>query len=101
VLANIIGNAIKFTPQGGRIGVTVSDAGEAVLFSITDTGIGIATENLTTVFERFWQVGTIDRRGLGLGLYISKCIVEAHGGKIWAKSETGKGTTILFTLPHA
>jgi signal transduction histidine kinase len=101
VLANIIGNAIKFTPEGGRIAMTVAATDEAVLFRITDTGTGIAAENLTTVFERFWQVGTIDRRGLGLGLYISKCIVEAHGGRIWAKSEIGQGTTIFFTLPHA
>jgi signal transduction histidine kinase len=68
-------------------------------FGVSDNGVGIPAPMLEAVFERFWQVGANDRRGMGLGLYISKCIVEAHGGRIWAESEAGKGTQLYFTLP--
>ena len=68
-------------------------------FCVTDTGVGIPAPMLEAVFERFWQVGKNDRRGQGLGLYISKSIVEAHGGRIWAESEPGKGSQFYFTLP--
>jgi signal transduction histidine kinase len=99
VLANLVTNAVKFTPDGGTITLRcdVSDAG--LHFSITDTGRGIPQDLLEQVFERFWQVGTNDRQGLGLGLYISRCIVEAHGGTIRAQSDTGRGATLTFTLP--
>lgn len=99
VLANLIGNSIKFTPKGGRIRVHCKRVGELLEFCVDDTGDGIPTAMLEAVFERFWQVGKNDRRGLGLGLYISQCIVQAHGGHIRAESTPGQGTRMLFTLP--
>lgn len=100
VLANIIANAIKFTSQGGSIRVRGECTGDELRLSISDTGSGIPGNLLEAIFERFWQVGKDDRRGVGLGLYISRCIVEAHGGKIWAESELGQGTRLWFTLPR-
>jgi signal transduction histidine kinase len=99
VFANLISNAIKFTPAKGRITVRVETPRGMLRFAVADSGVGIPEPMLDAIFERFWQVGENDRRGQGLGLYISKCIVEAHGGRIWAESEPGKGTTLLFTLP--
>ena len=99
VLANLITNAIKFTPKGGAIRIRCEHAREGLRFCVSDTGPGVPADMLESVFERFWQVGKDDRRGLGLGLYISKCIVEAHGGRIWAESEVGKGSRFYFTLP--
>lgn len=99
VLANLITNAIKFTGQGGTIKVRCERAGDAVLFAISDNGAGIPDTMLESVFERFWQVGKNDRRGRGLGLYISRCIVEAHGGRIWVESKLGEGSRFCFTLP--
>ncbi|MFY0574961.1 sensor histidine kinase [Cystobacter fuscus] len=101
VLANLLSNAIKFTPEGGRISIRVEPVGEEVRFGVTDSGTGIAESDLGRIFERFWQVLGSDRRGLGLGLYISKCIVEAHGGRIWAESKSEAGSTFFFTLPGA
>lgn len=99
VLANLIANSIKFTPKGGSIRVHCERVGESLEFCVDDTGEGVPAAMLETIFERFWQVGKNDRRGLGLGLYISRCIVEAHGGTIWAKSSPGQGTRMHFTLP--
>jgi signal transduction histidine kinase len=99
VLANLITNSIKFTPRGGQISIRGGRKGNEHRFSVSDSGQGIPAPMLESIFERFWQIGKHDRRGLGLGLYISRCIVEAHGGKIWAESEPGEGTTIHFTLP--
>ena len=99
VLANLITNSIKFTPRGGKISVFREYANDELRFCVSDTGPGIPENMLEAIFERFWQVGKDDRRGLGLGLYISKCIVEAHGGKIWAESTLGEGSRIYFTLP--
>jgi signal transduction histidine kinase len=99
VLANLITNSIKFTSQGGRIYVRVARGEDELRFSVSDTGSGIPEGMLEAVFERFWQVGMNDRRGVGLGLYISRCIVEAHGGKIRAESTLGEGSTFVFTLP--
>ncbi len=101
VLANLVSNAIKFTGDGGRISVRVAPAGNEVVFSVSDTGSGIPTEQLEAIFERFWQVTAQDRRGLGLGLFIARCIVEAHGGRIWAESDLGQGSRFYFTLPAA
>jgi signal transduction histidine kinase len=101
VLANLITNAIKFTASAGTIQVRGERIGEDLQFSVTDTGAGIAAPMLHLIFERFWQIGKGDRRGLGLGLYISKCLVEAHGGRIWAESTVGEGTRIAFTVPVA
>jgi signal transduction histidine kinase len=101
VLANLITNALKFTPRLGAIGIHAELTGTDAHLWVTDTGAGIPPLMLESVFERFWQVGKNDKRGLGLGLYISRCIVDAHGGKIWAESTLGKGTTFHFTLPVA
>jgi signal transduction histidine kinase len=99
VLANLVTNAIKFTSQGGDIRVRGERTGGELHFSVSDTGSGIPASMLEAVFDRFWQVGKNDRRGVGLGLYISRCIVEAHGGTIRAESTLGQGTTFHFTLP--
>lgn len=99
VFANLISNSIKFTPQGGQVTIHVEPVAEGLRFCISDTGVGIAEPMLEVIFERFWQVGKHDRRGMGLGLYISKCIVEAHGGRIWAESQVGSGSQLCFTLP--
>ena len=99
VLGNLITNAIKFSPKEGTIRIGAEARGEEVLFSVKDTGSGIPSDKLEAIFERFWQVGQNDQRGLGLGLYISRCLVEAHGGRIWVESELGVGSTFLFTIP--
>lgn len=101
VLANLITNAIKFTPKGGRITVRGTATEDGLRISVADTGVGIPADQLEAVFERFWQVGKKDRRGLGLGLHISRCIVEAHGGTITATSEVGQGSELALTIPHA
>jgi len=100
VLSNLIHNAIKFTPEGGAIRLRAERAGQSCLVSVSDTGIGIPEGDLTSIFERFRQLDRGDRTGLGLGLYISLWIVEAHGGRIWAESVLGSGTTFHFTLPE-
>ena len=99
VIANLLSNALKFTEPGGRVRLVVAPDGEQVRFSVSDTGIGIPEDQLESVFERFRQVKSRDRRGLGLGLYISRGIVEAHGGAIWAECNSERGTTFHFTLP--
>jgi signal transduction histidine kinase len=101
VLANVIANAIKFTPRAGSITVSVESTAGAIRFCISDTGVGIPAPKLNAIFERFWQVGENDLRGQGLGLYISRCIVEAHHGRIWAESAEGKGSQLYFTLPES
>jgi signal transduction histidine kinase len=98
VLANLVVNAIKFTPAGGRVAILVRVEKKDIHFSVSDTGIGIHEDALEAVFERFRQT-SVDRRGHGLGLHISKSIVEAHGGKMWAESKLGAGSTFHFTLP--
>jgi signal transduction histidine kinase len=99
VFANLIANAIKFTPSGGHITIGAEARQGLVRLCVRDTGVGIPAAMLEAIFERFWQVSENDRRGMGLGLYISKSIVDAHGGRIWAESELGKGTRMYFTLP--
>jgi signal transduction histidine kinase len=99
VFANLLSNAIKFTPRGGRIGVGVREVRGVLEFCVRDTGVGIPAPMRERIFERFWQAGENDRRGMGLGLYISKCIVESHGGRIWAKGTVGKGTELYVTIP--
>jgi signal transduction histidine kinase len=100
VLTNLVGNALKFTPKGGRVSVRVESTGDEVWFSVSDTGEGIPEDRLTQIFDRFFQTRTNDRRGLGLGLFIVKSIVKAHGGRVWAESTPGKGSTFVFTLPR-
>ena len=99
VMTNLVSNAVKFTPAGGRIVVRGEAIGSGLRLSVSDTGPGVPEEQLEAMFERFWQVQTGDQRGLGLGLYISRCIVDAHHGRIWAESRGGSGTTIYLTLP--
>jgi signal transduction histidine kinase len=101
VLANLISNAIKFTTSGGTVTVRGERAGDELRISVIDTGQGISGDMLDAVFERFWQIGKNDQRGLGLGLYISKCIVDAHGGRIWVESKLDAGSAFHFTLPGA
>jgi signal transduction histidine kinase len=104
VLDNLVSNAIKFTPSGGRIDVVLSLYGAHVRVEISDTGIGIAEQERERLFERFFRSQTALEReiqGTGLGLYISKAIVEAHGGRIGVASEAGEGTTFIVELPVA
>jgi signal transduction histidine kinase len=101
VFANLIGNAIKFTPKGGEVRILTSlDNGE-VRFTIADSGPGIPPEHLNHVFDRYWQAKSTAKLGTGLGLSIAKGIVEAHGGRIWVESPPGSGAQFNFTLPLA
>jgi PAS domain S-box-containing protein len=101
VFENLIGNAIKFTKAGGCITVGATSRDHDVIFRVADTGSGIAPENLPRVFDRFWQATSTHRQGAGLGLPITKGIVEAHGGRIWVESTPYHGTTFSFTIPKA
>jgi signal transduction histidine kinase len=101
VLANLAGNAVKFTPSGGRVEVSAAREGDEVRVAVRDTGPGIAAEDLPYVFDRFWQARSTRRAGAGLGLAIARGIVEAHGGRIGAESTVGEGSTFAFTLPVA
>jgi signal transduction histidine kinase len=105
VLLNLLSNAIKFTPDGGRITVAAGpvNGGSAVRVAVTDTGIGIAPEDQAKLFQEFVQLdASASRRyeGTGLGLALSRRLVELHGGAIGVESATGKGSTFWFTLPH-
>ena len=102
VLSNLIGNAIKFTPAKGQICVRCARTGAGgkdVHVSVSDTGAGIAREKIDSIFQRFSQINSRDRRGIGLGLYIAKMVVEEHPGRIWVESKLGEGSTFHFTLP--
>jgi two-component system sensor histidine kinase GlrK len=104
VLENLLGNALKFTPKGGAVMVCVScrnGNNGFVEIAVSDTGNGILKENLENIFDKFKRIdsGKETVRGTGLGLSIAKYIIDAHGGKIWAQSELGKGSTFFFTLP--
>jgi signal transduction histidine kinase len=100
VLENLIGNAIKFTPSGGRVTLAATATGHELRVGVTDTGPGIAAHELPHLFDRFWQAQKNDRRGVGLGLAICNAIITAHGGRIWAESTPGGGTAMSFTLPR-
>ena len=99
VFANLIGNAIKFTPKGGQIRILACQENDAVRFTIADSGPGIPPEHLDHVFDRYWQAKSTAKLGAGLGLSIAKGIVEAHGGRIWVESPPGSGAEFNFTLP--
>jgi PAS domain S-box-containing protein len=103
VLLNLLSNALKFTPEGGRIDVQAALKDGVAEISVTDTGVGIAPEDQDSVFEEFRQVGVASKKveGTGLGLAISRKFIELHGGKIWVQSEVGKGSIFTFTLPRA
>jgi signal transduction histidine kinase len=100
---NLIGNALKFTPSYGKVTVGIKSADpEWVQISIADTGPGIASEDANKIFDKFYQAAQPNKqktRGTGLGLTISKALVEMHGGSIWVESEPGNGCNFCFTLP--
>lgn len=100
VLGNLLSNSLKFAPEGGRVEISAVCGADEICCTVADTGPGIPSEMLQTIFEPFRQVKAHDRRGLGLGLHISRCIVEAHGGRIWAESTFGEGAAFHFTLPQ-
>jgi signal transduction histidine kinase len=99
VITNLLSNALKFVPTHGEVVVRVECLDDELCFAVRDTGIGVPEELLVEIFDRFRQVKRGDGRGVGLGLYISRRIVQAHGGRIWAESRIGKGSTFVFTLP--
>ena len=104
VLFNLLDNAVRFTPEGGRVTVSASRHNGSVDIAVADTGPGIAPEDLPRVFERFYRVDesrSRDDGGTGIGLAIARSVVEAHGGRIWAESEPGRGSTFTFELPAA
>jgi signal transduction histidine kinase len=101
VLANLVGNAVKFSPSASEVSLHIERQGEAVRFSISDQGPGILPEHLSNIFTRFWQRDPGAKMGTGLGLFIAKTIVDAHGGRIWAESEMARGSTFHFTLQRA
>ena len=102
VLLNLLSNALKFTPEGGRIEVRGRARDREAEVAVADTGVGIAPEDQASVFEEFRQVGTAARKveGTGLGLAISRKFIELHGGRIWVTSQLGSGATFSFTLPR-
>ncbi len=101
VITNIIGNAVKFTPVGGTIKISVSTKDKNIFFTFQDDGPGIPPSKTEAIFSRYAQLGSAHRTGLGLGLYISKMFVEAHHGEIWVESELGKGSQFHLKLPNS
>jgi signal transduction histidine kinase len=101
VLGNLIGNAIKFTPEQGIVKLRATPDDKQVVFQVVDDGPGIPADNISHLFDNFWQARKSDRRGVGLGLAIAKELVEAHGGKIWVESSSDRGSTFSFSLPAA
>jgi signal transduction histidine kinase len=100
IVGNIVGNAIKFTPEHGNVTIRAAANGNHVAIHVTDTGPGIAPTDIDHLFDDFWQARN-DYRGIGLGLAIAKGVVEAHGGRIWCDSTPGRGSTFSFTLPRS
>jgi signal transduction histidine kinase len=99
IVGNLIGNAIKFTPEQGSVKLRAIPNGKQVVFQVIDNGPGITPDNMSHLFDNFWQARKDDRRGVGLGLAIVKELVEAHGGKIWVESKVDQGSTFSFSLP--
>jgi hypothetical protein len=103
ILNNLIDNALKYTPEGGSVYINVRGDGDRVLINVTDTGIGISADDLTHIFQKFYRADNSDTRtigGNGLGLYLVKQRVEAMGGKVWAESAFGEGSTFYVSLPR-
>jgi signal transduction histidine kinase len=98
-VGNLVGNAIKFTPRGGRVVLTVSRVDDAVRFRVEDTGRGIAPEDVPRLFDRFWQARESRRGGAGLGLVIARGIAEGHGGRIEVGTRLGHGSAFTLVLP--
>jgi signal transduction histidine kinase len=104
VLTNLLDNAIKYSPDGGLISIDAEAQDDAVIISVSDQGLGIPPRELDKIFEKFHRVERGDARvtyGYGLGLYISKKLVEAHGGEMWVESTPGKGSRFSLSLPAA
>jgi two-component system phosphate regulon sensor histidine kinase PhoR len=102
VVVNLLHNAIKFTQSGGKVILSASLKDNVVVFSVQDTGIGIAPDDLPRIFERFYKADRARATsGTGLGLAIARHLVEAHGGDIWAESELGRGSRFYFSIPLA
>jgi len=101
IVGNLIGNAIKFTPEQGSVKLRATPDDKLVVFQVVDDGPGIAPDNMSHLFDNFWQARKSDKRGVGLGLAIVKELVEAHGGKIWVESKIDHGSTFSFSLPAA
>ncbi len=102
VVTNLLSNACKYSPVGAKVTITAQEVGPSVQVGISDTGIGISSEDQVKLFTKFWRADNSSTRevtGTGLGLYITKHLIEAHGGEIWAESQVGKGTTFSFTWP--
>jgi signal transduction histidine kinase len=99
VFSNLLGNALKYTPEKGTIEVSVTPLVHEVKFSVKDTGPGIQPKDLPRIFDRYWRSEISDKMGAGIGLTIARAIVSAHGGSIWAESIYGKGSTFSFTIP--
>ena len=101
VLLNLLSNALKFTPDGGRVEVRAGLQEGTAEISVTDNGVGIAPEDQDAIFDEFRQVGTAAKKveGTGLGLALSRKFIELHGGRIWVKSQVGVGSTFTFTIP--
>jgi light-regulated signal transduction histidine kinase (bacteriophytochrome) len=101
VLSNLVGNAIKFTPERGSISIRAETDDQEVRVTVSDTGPGIPSDQLANLFDRYWQARRSDQEGSGLGLFIAKGIIEAHGGRIWTEAHAGTGATFIFILPRA
>jgi signal transduction histidine kinase len=99
VIGNLLTNAIKFTPAGGRVMLSAKPVAGETVFAVSDNGSGTSPEDVNHLFDPFWQARDVDSRGIGLGLTISKGIVEAHGGRIWVESKPGLGSTFSFSIP--
>ena len=99
VLSNLVGNALKFTPPGGAVAIRAAASDFRIRFEVRDTGMGIAPQHLAHVFDRFWRADAGGPKGTGLGLYISKGIIDSHRGEIWVESRVGVGSAFIFELP--
>ena len=102
ILLSLLGNALKFSTPDTPVLIAAHQQGGEVVITVTDQGIGIAPDDLPHIFDRFYRVGRMrNAEGFGLGLYVAKRLVEAHGGRIWVESEEGKGSTFFVSLPMA
>jgi signal transduction histidine kinase len=102
VLSNLVSNAVKYSPDGGTIRIGARAEGDIAIAYVSDHGVGIAPEEQEQIFQRFYRVDnrlSRETQGSGLGLYLARAVIAAHGGKIWVESQLGRGSRFLFTLP--